>query len=143
MTRTCTRRHEAGQTLIVFALMMVFVFVGLLALVGDAAVLMFEYDRATSQALIGAQAGASDIDLQAFYVSNTRRLAATAADTCRSAALAGQGAGASARCQVTAGDTVTANVSRQARLPIPSFGASITVTAARSARAIFGGATPQ
>lgn len=137
------RGDQGGQTLIVFALMMVFVFVGLMALVGDSAVLMFEYNRATSAALIGAQAGASDVDLAALYGSNTRQLAADAADVCRNAAMQGQIATSNATCSVTGGTVVTATVTREARLPIPVFGVSVTVKAVRSARTVFGGATPQ
>jgi hypothetical protein len=130
---------QRGQTLIVFALMMGFVFVSLVALVGDADVLMFQYDQANSAALLGAQAGASDVDLQQLYASNLRVLAnPDAIDRCQQ--FGGQGT----VCALDAtGTVVTAEVTRTAKLPLPMFGASVTLKASRSARAVFGGSTPQ
>ena len=134
-------RRQSGQTLIVFALMMAFVFLGLLGLVGNADVLMFQYDQASSEALVGAQAGASEVDLQLLYSSNVRTLDTAAAEsTCRSSAE--QDGSTTAVCTAT-GNTVTATVTRQVRLPIPVVPVSTTVTAKHTARAIFGGILPQ
>ena len=130
--------RQRGQSLIVFALMMGFVFVSLVALVGDADVLMFQYDQANSSALLGAQAGASDVDLTALYNSNKRQLASDAGQVCE------KYGGPGAHCTPDATNTViTAEVSRTANLPLPMFGASVTLKVSRSARAVFGGATPQ
>lgn len=132
---------RSGQTLIVFALMMAFVFLGLLALVGNSAVLMYGYEQASAEALVGAQAGASDVDLQQLYRFNVRALAADAATECQAAAT--QEPGTSASCTVSGGNRVTAVVTKQVRLPIPLVPVDATVTARHSAQAVFGGIAPQ
>ena len=50
MTRDA-RRGQAGQTLIMFAITMTFMFLALIALVGDSDVLMVRYSQVNSEAL--------------------------------------------------------------------------------------------
>lgn len=126
-----------------FALVMLFVFTGLIALVGDAAVMMFTYDQADSAALLGAQAGASQVDLALLYQQNQTVLSlGQAQQVCQDTADQALHGNGHATCDAAGGITVTATVTDQVRLPIPLFGASETVTAVRSARAVFGGANP-
>ncbi len=132
--------NQRGQTLVMFVLMLAVLLLGLLALVGDVGAVAFEYERANSSALLGAQAGAADIDLVSLYTSNARQLDPNAATVCRATAM--QSPGSSATC-TPSGTTITATVSRQARLPIPVWGVSVPVRAVRTAQAVFGDATPK
>src|SRR5207249_11099699 len=59
--------RQSGQTLAMFALTLAFAFVGLIALAGDAAVVLYQYNQANSAALLGVQAGAAAVDLDLFY----------------------------------------------------------------------------
>lgn len=138
------RRRQSGQTLVMFAVTMSFLFLGLIALVGDADLMMVEYGRVNAAALIGVQAGTSAVNLDDFY-KGTRSLdgglAKARCEQAAQAALAAYGGG-SANCNPQ-GLQVTATVSKQVNLPIPLFGPGATVQATRSGRAVFGGTTPQ
>jgi hypothetical protein len=140
-------RTQSGQTLIMFALAMTFMFLGLIALVGDADTLMVHYSKVDSAALLGVQAGATAIDEAQFY-SGTRALC-TDPNTCSGSQLA------TTRCRTAAaqlpsyqvtctanGNQVTAVVSETVRLPVPIWWANATVSVTRTGQAVFGGATP-
>jgi hypothetical protein len=136
------RRRQAGQTLVMFALTLAFVFVGLIALVGDAAVMLYQYDQANSAALIGVQAGAAAVDLTVFYNSGTQQLEKGTAETnCKQAAQ--QFPGVTAQCQVTGGQhCITAIVTKTVSLPLPIPGANPQVQVTRTGKAVFGGQAP-
>ena len=138
------RRTQAGQTLVMFAVTLTFLFVGLIALVGDADLMMVEYSRVNSAALIGVQAGTTAVDLDEFYQGRRSLDAFQAKTRCESAAVAAlaQYGGGNANC-VPQGTQVTATVSKAVNLPIPMFGPGATVSVTRSGRAVFGGTTPQ
>lgn len=135
---------QAGQTLIMFAVTLTFLFLGLIALVGDADVMMVEYSRVNAAALIGVQAGTTAVDLDAFYQGRRALDPAEAQTRCENAAEAVlvQYGGGQANC-VPQGTQVTATVSKAVNLPIPMFGPGATVSVTRSGRAVFGGTTPQ
>jgi hypothetical protein len=134
------RRRQAGQTLVMFALTLAFVFVGLIALVGDAAVLLYQYNQANTAALLGVQAGAAAVDLNAFYTTGSQQLeTGTAQSNCEQAA--GQIQGVTATCQVTNGHCITANVTKTVSLPLPIPG-NPQVQITRTGQAVFGGQAP-
>jgi len=132
--------RQSGQTLIMFALTLAFAFVGLIALVGDAAVMLYQYNQANSAALLGVQAGAADVDLNGLYLGQRTLDVGAAQADCRSAAE--QIPGTTATCQVTNGTQVTANVTKTVSLPVPIWGASFTFQITRRGQAVFGGQVP-
>jgi hypothetical protein len=135
------RRRQAGQTLVMFALTLAFVFVGLIALIGDAAVMLYQYAQANSAALLGVQAGAATVDLAAFYNGSQQLDSGLAQSNCQQAA-AQQSAGVTASCQVTNGHCITANVTKTVSLPLPIPGANPQVQITRTGQAVFGGQAP-
>lgn len=132
------RRGQSGQTLIMFAITMVFMFLSLIALVGDSVVLMVRYNQVNSAALLGAQAGATAIDEELFYQGIHQLRPDLATSRCETTAESSAGPGAGASC-VTNGNTVTATVTQQVTLPVPLFMQSATVSATRTGQAVFGG----
>jgi len=123
-----------------FAITMTFMFLALIALVGDADVLMVRYSQVNSEALLGAQSGATAIDEGQFYQGNRVLDPIEAPKRCQAAALSPGGPPTAASCRVdTATNTVIADVSQQVTLPIPLFTITApTVRATRSARPVFG-----
>jgi hypothetical protein len=125
-----------------FVIAMAFIFVALLALVGDADTLMVHYSRASALALIGAQAGASQIDLDAFYRDGTKQLlVGTAKSACEAAAQPTNQFQATCNADVVTG-TVTATVHEDVKMPVPVFGLTAPISVTRQGRAVFGGAAP-
>jgi hypothetical protein len=136
--------RQSGQTLVMFALTLAFVFVGLIALVGDAAVILFQYSQVNSAALLGVQTGAADVNLDAFY-GGSRTLDTGNAQTACESAVRQQFAGSSVlvTCNVIPGGTgITATVSKTVNLPVPIWGPTFTVQVTRTGQAVFGGRTP-
>lgn len=139
------RAPESGQTLIMFAISMTFVFLSLIALVGDADTLMVRYNQVSAEALLGAQTGATDVDVAALY----RQPAVyqlkqdepdSAVDRCQSIHLAGgDPATHQIHCRPSGTNAVTAEVTWQVTLPIPLFMPTATVKATRTGQAVFGG----
>ena len=128
-----------------FAITMTFMFLALMALVGDADTLMVRYNQVDSEALLGAQAGATAVDVDALYRQPPAyRLKPDGPDgavqRCQSIPLAG-GDPRTHRiaCTFDAPSSVTATVSWEVTLPIPLFMRSAAVRATRSGRAVFGG----
>jgi hypothetical protein len=123
-----------------FALSLSLVFVGLLALVGDSAVLLYQYNQANTAALLGVQAGASAVNLDTFYGTGVRQLdTGTAAAECQQTAQSASGGQASCTVQ---GNQVTAHVTKTIAVPVPLFGASFNVQVTQTGVAVFGGAAP-
>ena len=136
MTRAA---RQSGQTLIMFAITMTLMFLALIALVGDADTLMVRYNQVNSEALLGAQAGASAVDEAAFYQGQHLLDPALARAACESTAIPkGSTADHRVTCQ-PAGNTVTATVEMTVRLPVPIFQQTAKVRATRTAQAVFGG----
>ena len=140
--RRCPRRAQSGQTLIMFAITMTFIFLSLIALVGDADTLMVRYNQVNSEALLGAQTGASDVWVAGLYQANPvyQLDASNAPQACQSIHLSGGTPGThQIRCQMSGNDAVTATVTWQVTLPIPLFMTTATVSATRTGQAVFGG----
>lgn len=134
------RQGESGQTLVMFALMLMLVLVVLLALVVDLAAVVTDYDGAALAATTGAQAGATAVDQATYYRTGQRRLLPGEARTlCRSAANLPQDP---PTCTVS-GDSITVTVRRSVPLPLTVFGASVPISVTRQARGVFGGTAPQ
>lgn len=138
------RAEQSGQTLIMFAITMTFVFLALIALVGDADTLMVRYNQVDSEALLGAQTGATDVDVNALYdpppLGPKYQLAGDAARVCESIHLAGGDSTThTIRCAPSGTNAVSATVSWQVTLPIPLFMTTATVSATRTGQAVFGG----
>jgi len=134
------RNSQHGQTLVVFTLVCAFILLGTMALVGNTQVLFVNADRADAAALLSAQAGASAIDLQTLYATNTVALDHGEAQARCEQAGAAQPLVLSTKCSVD-GNTVTAVVVQRVQMPLPIWGDFETVTATRSARPAYGGAT--
>lgn len=134
------RESESGQTLVMFALVMLLVLVSVLALVVDLAAVVTDYDRAALAATVGAQAGASAVDASAYYQTGRRQLLPGAASTlCQDAANLPQDP---PTCAVS-GDTITVTVRESVPLPLTLFGASVPISVTRQATGVFGGSTPE
>jgi hypothetical protein len=135
------RRDQSGQTLIMFAITMTFMFLALIALVGDTDVLMVRYSQVNSEALLRAQAGATAIDEGAYYQGMRRLDPNEAVKRCESPTLSFGGPPTHPQCLLSdpVTNTVTATVSEQVNLPIPLFAITApTVRATRTARPVFG-----
>lgn len=140
-----TIQAQSGQTLIMFAITMTFMFLALVALVGDADTLMVRYNQVNSEALLGAQAGATAVDVDALYRQPPAYQLKPdgpdgAVQRCQSIPLAGGAAGAHRiACSFNPPSSVTATVSWDVTLPIPLFMRTATVRATRTGQAVFGG----
>jgi len=124
-----------------FAITMTFIFLSLIALVGDADTLMVRYNQVNSEALLGAQTGATDVDVQALYQPNPMYQLdqRTVKQVCESIHLSGGTPSThQIRCQPSGTDAVIATVSWQVALPIPLFMTTATVSATRTGQAVFG-----
>jgi hypothetical protein len=137
--RPSPRHGQAGQTLIVFALVCAFTLLGTIALVGNTQVLYVNSDRADAAALLAAQAGASAIDEAALYDNRVLLDPALAVSRCDQAARQAPYV-VSVRCDVRA-DSVTATVVERVDLPVPLWSGAETLQATRTARPAFGGHT--
>ena len=123
-----------------FAIMMTFVFLSLIALVGDADVLMVRYNQVDSEALLGAQTGAAQIDEVQFYAGVHRLDQVQAKRQCELTLLSGGTPQThQVHCQPIGTNRVSATVSWDVTLPIPLFMTTATVQATRTAQAVFGG----
>ncbi|MBO0746210.1 MAG: hypothetical protein J2P43_14415 [Candidatus Dormibacteraeota bacterium] len=132
------RHGQSGQTLVMFALVLAFVLVAVLALVVDLAAVVNDYDRAALAATLGAQAGATAVDEDTYYRTGHRQLLpSTARELCRQAA----NWSTPPTCTVS-GDTVTVTIRDSVALPLTVFGQSVPIAATRQATGVFGGRTP-
>jgi hypothetical protein len=130
-----TRRAEAGQTLVVFALVLALFLVGMLALTADLGAVFVAYNRVDDGALLAIQAGASGIDQGSFYGGSLQLDAGTATQRCQDSLAAAHLDG---RC---AADTrsVSVDVGEAVPLPVPLLGLRAPVRVRRTARPAFGG----
>jgi hypothetical protein len=131
---------QRGQTLVIFTIVCAFILLGTVALVGNTQVLFVNADRADAAALLSAQAGASAIDLTSLYRGDRIALQPGEAQARCEQAGAAQPLVVSTTCSVD-GNTVTAHVVQRVQMPLPIWGSFETVTATRSARPAYGGAT--
>jgi hypothetical protein len=124
-----------------FAITMTFIFLSLIALVGDADTLMVRYNQVNSEALLGAQTGATDVFVGGLYQQPpVYQLDPGAPQVCESTRLAGGNpATHQIHCQMSGNNAVVATVSWQVTLPIPLFMTTATVRATRTGQAVFGG----
>jgi hypothetical protein len=128
-------RGQAGQTLVIFAVTLVFFFTGMLALVADLGTLFVAYNRLDGAALLASQAGASAIDQAAFYGGRLRLDPALASRRCDESLAAAELGGT---CSADAG-SVTAEVDQVVDLPVPLLGLRAPVHVRHRARPAFGG----
>lgn len=141
MGHTRLRRME-GQTLVMFAVVLAFVFVGLLALIADLGALFTAYTRADNVALLAAQAGASRIDEAAFYNGQIVLDPAGASAQCATAITAGNLPQATSHCTLNAARTsVTADIQFRAQLPMPVPGTSAPIHVTETAQVVYGDTT--
>jgi hypothetical protein len=124
-----------GQTLVIFALVLAFFFVGMLALVADLGALFVAYNRVDDGVLLAVQAGASAIDEGSFYTGSLRLDPAAARRRCQDSLSAAHLDG---RCAADP-RSVTADVRQLVALPVPLLGLRAPVHVARSAQPAFGG----
>jgi hypothetical protein len=128
-------RIQGGQTLVIFALTLVFFFTGMLALVADLGALFIAYNRVDDAALLASQAGASAIDQGAFYGGHVRLDPGIARRRCQESLTS---AGVPGSCSVDV-DVVTADAGQLVKLPVPVLGLSAPVHVQHRARPAFGG----
>jgi hypothetical protein len=124
-----------GQTLVIFALVLAFFFVGMLALVADLGALFVAYNRIDGGVLLAVQAGASAIDEGSFYTGGLQLDAPAARQRCQDALAAAHLDG---RCTADT-RSVTADVRQLVALPVPLLGLHAPVHVSRTAQPAFGG----
>jgi len=129
------RATGSGQTLVIFALVLAFFFVGMLALVADVGALFVAYNRVDDGVLLAVQAGASAIDEGSFYTGGLQLDAVTARARCQESLAAAHLDG---RCAADA-RSVTADVRQLVTLPVPLLGLRAPVHVSRTAQPAFGG----
>ncbi len=153
---------QAGQVLVLYALILGLIGVAIIGMVADAAVLEFRNSAADSAAYLGVQAGAGTIDQAAFIETGGLTLAGASGDSCTEysdgaqsgVCTYGGGSSAAGVCasvavkndpgvNVTAtctqhGIIVTAIVKQRVPLPVAVFGATGSVQSTRTAGATAG-----
>jgi hypothetical protein len=128
---------QAGQTLVIFALVLAFFLVGMLALVADLGTLFVAYNRVDDGALLATQAGASAIDQGSFYGGSLRLDPQAAEQRCQESLAV---ANLSGRCTADT-RSITADVDLAVALPVPLLGLQAPVHVSRRAQPAFGGNT--
>ncbi len=126
---------EAGQTLVIFAIALVFCLVGMLALVADAGTMFVAYNRIDDGALLAIQAGASAIDEGSFYTGSLRLDPLAAQQRCQEALATALLPG---HCIADA-HSITADVYQTVALPVPLFAIRAPIHVHRTAQPAFGG----
>ena len=134
-------RHtsQAGQTLVIFALVLAFCLVGMLALVADLGTLFIAYNRVDDGALLAIQAGASAIDQGSFYTGSLRLDPQAAEQRCRDTLAAARLPG---RCTADV-RSITVDVSQVVTLPVPLLGVRAPIHVSRTAQPAFGGSSAE
>jgi hypothetical protein len=130
---------EAGQTLVIFALMLALLFAGMFALVADLGALFVAYNRVDGAALLAIQAGASAIDQGSFYTGRLQLDPSTAEQRCTTSLAEAHLQGA---CSADA-RSITVDVRQSVALPVPLLGVRAPVHVSRTARPAFGGSSAQ
>ncbi|MEA2684523.1 MAG: hypothetical protein QOK05_2851 [Chloroflexota bacterium] len=128
MTRI--RPRQEGQVAVMFAIVLALVLSGLIALVGDVILLYDAAGRYDNGALVGAQAGASQVDPGLLRQGQVALDSATAISVCVEAASITSGLAArEITCTVSADNrSVTAHVSHRVPLAFAAFGPGLTIT---------------
>jgi hypothetical protein len=130
------RGNELGQTLVIFALVLSFFLVWMIALVADVGTLYVAYDRFDNAALLAAQAGASAVDTGQLYQGNLRLDVGQARLLCQQSLGA---AGVQGSCDQTTPSLVVADVRQAVQLPVTLLGQSAIVHIRHAARPAYGG----
>ena len=126
---------EAGQTLVIFALVLAFCLVGMLALVADLGTLFVAYNRADDGALLATQAGASAIDQGSFYGGSLRLDPQAAEQRCYDSLAVAHLPG---HCAADP-RSIAVDVDLAVALPVPLLGLRAPVHVSRRAEPAFGG----
>ncbi|MGH7870094.1 MAG: TadE/TadG family type IV pilus assembly protein [Candidatus Dormibacteraceae bacterium] len=126
----------SGQTLIIFAIVLAFLLVGMLALVADLGTIFTTYTRADNLALLAAQAGSTGLSQGQFYNGQIALDPALAQSRCQQVFQHGA-EGQQASCSVQNGEVV-ADIKLDARLPLPIFGVTVPIHVIRNAQPIYG-----
>lgn len=128
--RSVNVAHQQGQVAIMFALVLALVLSGLIALVGNVIVLYDVAGRYDNGALVGAQAGASQVDPSLLRRGRVALEAGRATSVCVEAASITSGlARDEVSCAVSAdGRSVTAHLSHTVPLVFSAYGPGLTIT---------------
>ena len=128
------RVDEAGQVAMMFALVLALVLSGLIGLVGDVILLYDAAGRYDNGTLVGAQAGASQVDTAQLRQGVVVLDPAAASATCADAAAVTSGLPtADVSCRVSPdGRSVTARISRNVPLLFAAYGPGLTITRVHS-----------
>ena len=135
-----TTPSQRGQIAMMFALVLALVLSGLIALVGDVILLYEASGRYDNGALVGAQAGASQVDTAELRLGVVVLDPARTMSTCTEAAslTAGLPPG-EVRCTVaTDGHSVTARVGHRVPLLFARFGPALTISREHTGRIAIG-----
>ena len=138
------KSRQEGQTLVVFALVMAFLLVGMLAMVGDYAVVVSHYNGIDEAALLAAQSGASKIDLTVYTATHEVRLDPVQAKLeCQRVALANAPfvRATDVNCLVGA-NFVEAQISDGGSLPVRVLGNNFSISANHRSYAAYGISQP-
>jgi hypothetical protein len=134
---------QAGQTLLVFALCAAFVMLGLLALVGDNAVLQVHYNKIDEAAVLAVQAASAEIDVPEFTATHTVRLSPEAENICRDVARLNQPTSAHATCTLSADrSSVRVDISDTGAYIVGFFGPGFTIHATHVGKPAYGISKP-
>lgn len=135
--------RQDGQTLVIFAVVLALMLIGMLGLIADVGAVFTSYTQADDVALLGAQAGASAIDQNAFYNGQIVLDQNAARTACESIIFAAQGVDkSSSSCTATA-TQMTVNVVMAVNLPLPMFGLVPPIHVTRTAHSVYGDVTGQ
>jgi Flp pilus assembly protein TadG len=137
--RTSGRTSMAGQTLVMFAVVLAFMLIGMLGLIADLGAVFTAYTQADDVALLATQAGASAIDTQEFYNGRIVLDAAGARDRCKQV-LASASYGGPSDCTIKGG-SVQADVQTAVHLPLPIWGVTVPIHVSRQAHGVYGDVT--
>ncbi len=125
-------RGQRGQVAVMFALVLALVLSGLVALVGDVILLYDASGRYDNGALVGAQAGASQVDTLQLRQGVVVLDPGQAIRVCREAAGVTSGLTANSpavHCEVSAdGKSVTADVTNRVPLVFAAYGPGLTIS---------------
>jgi Flp pilus assembly protein TadG len=124
-----------------FAISMALFLFAMFAVAVDLTELYAAHVRFADAAEQAAMAGAGQVDY-ASAKAGFPQVSSTYQSVCTATGDSDSGLPGSTVCQLTAGNVVVATVSAQVSVPIPLFGAGITVTATYRAAPVLGGLQP-
>ncbi len=127
--------EQAGQTLVIFVVVLALLFVGMIALVADVGSLLVSYNRVDDGALLAIQAGASAIDEGSFYGGSLNLDPTAARQRCEESLAAAQLPG---HCTADS-QTITVQIDKLVSLPVPLLGLTAPVHVSRVGQPAFGG----